>query len=168
MGTALASPASHLYSAKRQTATPDIAGAITQWNLDVQTVNTFLNHAIGQSQMDLLIAARNALNFASDEPNELMILAMSQGLADNALAAIQDLMNVFGNVPTAIQSVIDNPDAGNVATQVGVINQVRCCNVLPDLNVLWTAAAADAGVVGQVNLVVPLPNACNDGSVVCP
>lgn len=45
------------------------------------------------------------------------------------------------------------------------INQVRCCNVLPDLDVLWLEAAEDEGLIGQVNTAVPRPNAC--ASIVC-
>lgn len=70
---------------------------------------------------------------------------------------------VFGpQVIDNLQSIIDG---GDVTTAVNAINQVRCCNVLPDLDVLWLQAAEDYGLIGQVNTVVPRENACS--SITC-
>jgi hypothetical protein len=68
---------------KRQTApcmlntvmnpdTSQVANSITQWNADVDAVNTFLNTALTLPVGSLSAAAQNAFNMAQDEPCQLM------------------------------------------------------------------------------------------------
>jgi len=165
LGTSIAaSLPSNFQFAKRQCSEPsqsDVVTAINRWNNDVGNVNSFLNLAPSQNPEDLLNAAEEALLNAQDEPTELGVLSCITGLADDATNAIANLQQVFGQVPSSIQNIINNPgDATVVASNLQTINNVRCCNVLPDLDVLWTAAADDEGVSNQVNLSVPRPNAC--------
>ena len=163
VGCSMAAPA----TLKRQSSScveptqDQVLQAIQKWNNDVTNVNAFLNEAPSQNPTDLLNAAQEALINAHDEPVELGILACISGLADNAEGAITNLQEVFGNVPSSLQNIINNPgDAQNVAVQLQDINNTRCCNVLPDLDILWQAAADDEGISDQVNTVVPRPNAC--------
>lgn len=162
LGSSFAAPASRFLT-RRQASPPDsveVTAAINSWNSDVAMVNTFLNTppATGLAYANF---ASFTLGFAKDEPLELMVLAGLQGLSTDATNAIANLMAVFGGVLTNLQDIIDNQnDLTTINTDIGNINQIRCCNVLPDLDVLWTAAADDAGVANVVNLVVPRENAC--------
>jgi hypothetical protein len=161
LGCSLAAPSTMRY-AKRQTgpSQDQVVAAIDSWNSDVAMVNAFLNTppTTGSSYGNF---ASFTLGFAQDEPNELMILSMITGLSTDATNAIQNLMEVFGGVLTNLQDIINNQNDINVInTDISNINQIRCCNVLPDLDVLWTDAADDEGVSNLVNLAVPRPNAC--------
>ncbi|OCL11118.1 hypothetical protein AOQ84DRAFT_387047 [Glonium stellatum] len=140
--------------------------SIESWRNDVVNVNSFLDSATSLSASDLQTAAQTALGFASDEPVELGILSSISGLADDALNAITLLQEVFGNVITDLQNIINDPSATSIVnTQLEEINSVRCCNVLPALDILWQAAADDEGISNQVDTSVPRPNACSQ--VVC-
>jgi hypothetical protein len=175
----LALPSTPRFSKRQAGPTQDqVVTAIDSWNTDVAMVNSFLNTpsttgaeygALAQTTLGFASDVRPSIacispvnaNKASQDPNELMILASIPGLADDATAAIANLMGVFGNVLNALQSIIDNQNNLNqINIEIGEINQVRCCSVLPDLDVLWTAAADDEGVSNLVNLVVPRENAC--------
>ena len=136
--------------------------AITSWRNDVVNVNSFLDSATSLSPTDLKSAAQTCLSFANDEPNELDILSNISGLADDANSAIKLLFEVFGNVPGSLQNIINNPsDPGNVQVQLQQINGVRCCNVLPALDIIWQACADDEGISNLVNTSVPRPNSCS-------
>ena len=100
-------------------------------------VNSFLDSATSLSPTDLQSAAQTALGFANEEPVELMVLSGIAGLPDNAVSAIQLLGEVFRNVPTSLQNIINDPsDPSDVNTQLQQINGVRCCDVLPALDTL--------------------------------
>jgi hypothetical protein len=140
--------------------------AIESWRNDVVNVNSFLDSATSLSPADLQSAAQTALDFANDEPVELGVLSGIPGLADNALGAIQNLQETFGNVPSSLQNIINNPsDTSAVNTQLEQINNTRCCNVLPALDILWQACADDEGISNVVDTSVPRPNSCSQ--VVC-
>ena len=140
--------------------------AIDTWRTDVVNVNSFLDSATSLSPTDLQSAAQTTLGFASDEPVELGILSDISGLADNAEDAITLLKEVFGNVLTDLQNVINDPsDPSNVNLQLEEINNTRCCNVLPALDILWQACADDEGISNVVDTSVPRPNSCSQ--VVC-
>jgi hypothetical protein len=160
-GCSLAAP-SNMRLAKRQTGPPQdqVVAAINSWNSDVAMVNNFLNTP-PTTGIDYANFASFTLGFAIDEPNELMILASIPALSTDATNAIQDLRAVFGRVLTNLQDIINNQnDLAIIKQDIYNINEVRCCNVLPDLDVLWTAAADAEGVSNLVNLVVPSENAC--------
>jgi hypothetical protein len=160
-GCSLAAPSTMRYAKRQSGPSQDqVVAAIDSWNSDVAMVNSFLNTppTTGASYGDF---ASFTLGFAQDEPNELMILSMITGLSTDATNAIQNLMQVFGGVLTNLQDIINNQNDLNVINaDIANINQIRCCHVLPDLDVLWTAAADDEGVSNLVNLAVPRPNAC--------
>jgi hypothetical protein len=137
-----------------------LVAAINSWNSDVAMVNNFLNTP-PTTGTDYANFASFTLGFANDEPNELTTLASIPALSTDATNAIQDLRAVFGRVLTNLQDIINNQNDLTIIKQdITNINQVRCCNVLPNLNVLWTAAADAEGVSNLVNLVVPNENAC--------
>jgi len=143
-----------------------VANAINSWNTDVQTVNAFLESAAagGHDESSLLSGLENALTFAQDEPNQLNILACNEGVVPGTpgQTAADDLFAGFeNNVLVPLGNIIQNPtDADNVATQLQTINQFRCCNVLPDLDILWEQTAADEGLVGTVPISAPRPSTC--------
>ena len=146
----------------RDTSQDQAQTAIDNWRTDVMNVNTFVDEAASLTPPDLQSAAQTALSFANDEPVELGVLSNITELPDNALNAIQLLMEVFGNVPSSIQNIINDPsDPSDVNTQLQQINGVRCCDVLPALDILWQAAADDEGISNLVNTTVPRPNACS-------
>lgn len=163
--TALAAPSTMRY-AKRQTSTDPstsaVENAINAWNIDVDAVNLFLNNALSQPSSQLVQLAQSTLQRAQDEPNQLSVLASISDFSNDGQyqGAVLNLKEVFGNVPASLQNIIDNPDVDNVQTQLQQINNVRCCNVLPDLGILWQDAADDYGISNVVNTVPARPDAC--------
>lgn len=102
-----------------------------------------------------------------DEPTQLGILACIPALSDDAENAITSANAGFGdNVLTPLSDITTNGfNTHQVLTDVDTINQFRCCTLLPDLDILWLSAAEDEGLVGQVTLSPPRPNACS--SIAC-
>ena len=136
--------------------------AIDTWHTDVVNVNSFLDSATSLSPTDLQSAAQTTLGFANDEPVELGVLDSITGLPDNAVSAVQALQETFGNVPSGLQGIINDPsNPSDVSTQLEQINNARCCNVLPALDILWQAAADEEGINNLVDTSVPRPNACS-------
>ena len=166
-GSSMAIPTS-MHLTKRQTA-PDqgaVVASINSWNSDVAMVNSFLNTppTTGQAYGNF---ASFTLGFARDEPTQLMVLSGVPGLSQAATDAVANLMQVFGGVLTNLQDIIDNQNDINVINQdIANINQIRCCNVLPDLDSLWTSAAEEVDAEDLVNLIVPRETAC--ATVTCP
>lgn len=151
---------------KRQTGDPStqaVEDAINTWNVDVDGVNDFLNNAPSLTGEALQQAAQIALELASNEPTQLGVLASITDFSNDQQyeGAVLNLQEIFGNVPSSLQNIVNNPnDAQSVATQLQQINGARCCNVLPDLDILWQDAADDYGISNIVNTAVPRPNAC--------
>jgi hypothetical protein len=138
-----------------------VIDAINAWRSDVVFVNNFLNTQTHLRGSDLANAAQATFNKAIDEPTQLDIL--SKVCANGAEDAINLLKEVFGNVPNSLQTIIDNPnDDATIHTAVNTINNVRCLNVLPSLDKLWSQTASDEGVnlPSLVNVDVPRPAAC--------
>jgi len=145
----------------------DIQASINQWNNDVNAVNSFLNTALSLDSGSLGSAASSALLNAQDEPCQLATLSSagaSDGSATDAFTcAVSDLEAVFGDhVITNLNTIISNPsDTAAVHAAVGDINFFRCCNVLPDADLLWLDSAADNGLVGTVPITAGRPDACS-------
>ena len=115
-------------------STDDVRNSINQWNVDVTTVNGFLNNAdalIAQNDPDALVsAAQIALTNAQDEPCQLMTLASQPDFSTGPAAftcAVTDLMNVFGpHVLDNLNTIIANPtDTTAVQDAVNDINAFR-------------------------------------------
>lgn len=136
---------------------------------DVINVNTFLDTAHANLANPTLLEglATGALNNAQDEPTELGILACIPALSDDAETAIASAAAGFGdNVLAPLMDITANgADTARVLADILQINRFRCCTLLPDLDVLWLAAAEDEGLVGQVVLSPPRPAAC--GGIAC-
>ncbi|ORY57781.1 uncharacterized protein BCR38DRAFT_413695 [Pseudomassariella vexata] len=145
----------------QQPSADQAADAIRDWLQDVNTVNTFLVNA-GHNSADPAAQAQEVITFANNEPKDLMVLAGICGATDEYTDAVNDLMAIFGQVLVNLQSIIDGND---LQTAVNNINQVRCCNVLPDLDAIWLEAAEQEGIVGEVQTTVPRPAAC--GTITC-
>jgi hypothetical protein len=179
VASAAAAPSSNsLRHAKRQIGGPgvgpvctstvqpsqeDVLSALQTWNNDVINVNNFLNFVSTNTDVSTLGGlAQGALDNAMDEPLELGILACIPGLTDDAENAITSAANGFmDNVLDPLMDIVVNgANSALVNADVLQINTFRCCTLLPDLDVLWLAAAEDEGLVGQVNLSPPRPDAC--------
>jgi len=75
-------------------------------------------------------------------------------------------MNVFGpQVIGNLQGLVDGTI--DLQTAVNAINNVRCCNVLPDVQVLFSEAASTFGLNGMVMTTVPLEMACRLPGITC-
>jgi hypothetical protein len=144
--------------------------AINTWVADVDQVNGFLNLVALNPQLstaDLVANAQIALARAQDEPVELGILSQVPSLSAAGQDGVSTLQGVFVNVINSLNNIINDP-TGDVAGNVGVINEVRCCFVLPSVDELWPAAAAAEGVTDQViSLKAGRPDACSNGVILC-
>ena len=164
----------------------DVQAAINDWNTDVGTVNDFLN-SVPNFISDLSTLASHAQNivdnFATDEPNQLNTLHNwftgpdSPDIAPNAFnCAFDDLATgqvIFAETFDFGAQVIDQfnngiipgAQAGNadsVQAAVDKVNNFRCCNVLPDLDILWRDSAISAGFSEADAPFSPArPNACD-------
>lgn len=139
----------------------DVSNALGTWLDDVNNVNNFLNivgSVTDPSEIEGL--AEGALNNAMDEPLELNVLACIPALGQNA--AIDNAAAGFMiNVLEPLMDVATNgANPEQVAADLLQINTFRCCQLLPDLDSLWEAAAADEGLIGSVDISVPRPDAC--------
>ncbi|KAK5132189.1 hypothetical protein LTR08_009312 [Meristemomyces frigidus] len=149
----------------------DVQASINQWNTDVNMVNAFLNNVanILHDPAELLSQAQTAFIFASDEPCQLMTLASQTdfstdvGSSTNSFGcAVNDLMAVFQtHVLNNLVTVTSHPtDVPGAIAAVADINNFRCCNVLPDADVLWLASADDNGISNVVQFTAGRPDAC--------
>ncbi|KAH0370973.1 hypothetical protein KCU65_g2208, partial [Aureobasidium melanogenum] len=156
-----------LDSVTNNPSSDDIKASIEQWNIDVNTVNAFLNEASGLSHgMQLQNATMQTLLFAQDEPCQLKTLISNSdfigGGTDAFNCAAMDLMTVFDtHVLQNLRTIIMSPSDSDVITHaISDINTFRCCNVLPDAKILWLDSATDAGIADQVNNTPGLEDAC--------
>ncbi|KAK4953930.1 hypothetical protein LTR10_008534 [Elasticomyces elasticus] len=139
----------------RQTGlTPGAAATndnIQGWQDDIANVNGFLNVAaagtesapqLEQTAADLLLALPGA---ATDEPNRLMALAGLVSSADTtAMAAVSDLMTIFGGVLGNLTTIVNAGEDMTVITgAVNLINDLRCNFVLPDIDQVFAGAVAN-------------------------
>ncbi|KAF2140686.1 uncharacterized protein K452DRAFT_288779 [Aplosporella prunicola CBS 121167] len=145
----------------------DAENAINQWNEDVGKVNDFLNDfsTLGDATA-IQDAAMNVLRFAQDEPCQLQTLLNNPdfigGSTNGFNCARDDLQKVFQpHVLDNINDIIMSPGS-NSTTQGAVddINTFRCCNVLPDLDILWQDSATDNGIADVVPIMAGRENAC--------
>ena len=141
-----------------------ISNSITQWNADVNAVNSFLNTALSLPTGSLAAAAQNALNMAQDEPCQLKTLASVTDVQGVPAfdCAVTDLGNIFQTrVLDNLQTIISFPtDTTKVHNAVNDINLIRCCNVLPDASILWTDTAEDSGIGNHVQTTANREDAC--------
>jgi len=178
-----------------QPSSSDVSAAILAWADDVNAVNTFLDGAEANlgDLATLASDAQNARdNFAKDEPNQLGTLTNwfnndpnnldsrdtsgpdAFNCATNDLAVGQTIGNTVFNFESLVKDVFDNivedAQAGNadaVKAQLDVVNSFRCCNVLPDLDIIWKDTAESAeltiqtSITGGVPITAARPAACN-------
>lgn len=146
----------------------DAESAINQWFSDVSNVNNFLNgvHDIVDDPASLLAAAQTTLLSAQDEPCQFKTLTNNPDFSGGVTAAfdcaVADLGNVFGpHVLTNLQNIIADPsDTAGAVAAVADINTFRCCNVLPDADLIWLDSADDNGISNVVPITAPRPDAC--------
>ena len=110
--------------------------------------------------------------YAEDEPCQLQTLTNAVKGTDFDTAAfdcaIADLGAVFGGfVLNNLGDIVTFNGALDTATKaVSNINNIRCCNVLPDVDLLWLDASDQAGLSGQVPITAPRESACSN--IACP
>lgn len=145
----------------------DAKASIDQWNIDVNTVNAFLNNASSLALgMDLQNATMNTLLYAQDEPCQLKTLISNSDFAggdtDAFNCAAMDLMMVFEtHVLDNLRAIIMMPSDSDVLNHaIDDINNFRCCNVLPDANIIWLDSATDNEISDQVNVTPGKEDAC--------
>ncbi|KAK5737656.1 hypothetical protein LTR17_006518 [Elasticomyces elasticus] len=139
---------------------------IQGWQDDIANVNGFLNVAaagtesalqLEQTAADLLLAQPGA---ATDEPNRLMALAGLVSSADTtAMAAVSDLMVIFGGVLSNLTTIVNAGEDMTVITgAVNLINDLRCNFVLPDIDQVFAGAVANNP--GATAATTSGPNVC--------
>lgn len=148
-------------------STADVQASIVQWNADVVAVNTFLNTALSITDpLDLNQQAGRVILNAQDESCQLKTLSNAANANDFATVAltcaVNDLNVVFrDHVVTNLQTIIKHPsDTITVQNAVNDINFFRCCNVLPDADLLWTDAVLEQNLPDDVPTFAPRPDAC--------
>lgn len=159
----------------------DVQTAITEWALDVQTVNAFLEGAPANldNLAQLASDAQNAAsNFAAEEPNQLGTLINwftndpnnDKTATDAFHCATSDLkdgqtigsttFNFKSLVLDVFDDIVEDANAGNrdaVSNLLDVVNSYRCCNVLPDLDIIWKDSAESAELAIQTPLTGGAP-----------
>ena len=170
----------------------DVKTALEEWEIDVNKVNTFLDGASANlnNLAQLSSDASDALNnFAMEEPKQLQTLINwftndpnndgdaapdAFNCATNDLATGQTIGNVVFNFDSLVinvfKDIVEDADAGNsdaVANLLSIVNSYRCCNVLPDLDIIWLDSASSAhlqvaiaGVTSGVATKAARPAAC--------
>lgn len=172
----------------------DVKTALNEWALDVNKVNTFLDGAsanlnnLAQLASDAQDAANN---FAKEEPLQLGTLKNwfngqdpnndggaapdAFNCATNDLDPGQTIGNTVFSFPTLVLDVfadiVEDAQAGNsdaVENLLAVVNSYRCCNVLPDLDIIWLDSANSAhlqieieNLISGVLVTAPRPAACS-------
>lgn len=147
-------------------------------------VNNFLN-TVSEKLGDLPALATYAGSVsqnAQDEPTQLGVLTsfVNSGFPTEAFkCATGDLavgetvgsttFNFKALVIDVLADIVSDANAGKrngVTNSVDVVNSYRCCNVLPDLDIIWRQAAQSVGFT-EVDLpfTPPRPDAC--GAIDC-
>jgi hypothetical protein len=135
---------------KRDPSAQQVLDSINAWINNVDNVNTFLNEAaslLAANDGSLLAQAQMALDNASDEPTQLTILGDLSNLSSDGQGAVVALGAIFpSGVIANLNAIIGNPtDPDTVNNAVAGINDARCNVVLPNLDILWPAAADASG-----------------------
>lgn len=155
-------------SLRRQDSAASVQQSIQHWIDDVNSVNNFLDSAVSlfPNPTALAAAATTALASAMDEPNELKILGAVPGLDSAGTSAVTKLGDNFSNVISALQAIIADPSDTDdtVIGSLEIINGDRCCIVLPQLDILWPAAASAAGAPPPPPANVPA--SCVNGPII--
>lgn len=151
-----------------------IIDAINQWRADVEAFNTFVDGAATLSDEDVGNAAFNLKPTAANEFKHIKPLSSIEGFSQKTLDSIETLrkelgFNIMENLLDGIANVAFGPDSAEQIDFLLVeMNGIRCCNVLPNLDIFWEAAATSSGIADLVDLKVPRPLACSNPSVCTP
>ncbi|GAB7333571.1 hypothetical protein MBLNU13_g05144t1 [Cladosporium sp. NU13] len=144
----------------------DVKTALEERETDVNKVNTFLDGASANlnNLAQLSSDASDALkNFAMEEPKQLQTLHQ---------LTIGNVVFIFGSLVLNIfKDVVEDDNAGNsdaVANLLSIVNSYCCCNVLPDLGIIWLDSVNSAhlqveieGVTSGVATKAARPATCS-------
>jgi hypothetical protein len=142
---------------RHKTSEQIIFNSINTWIGDVNTVNKFVDNP----SLDPNVALASAQN----EPNQLQILS-SFNLDANRQNAATLLSEVFGNVVTALQDIVNDPNGPGVQVNLQEINNIRCLDVLPAVTTLWASAASAVGTPPPP--AANIPSVCSTVSQIIP
>ncbi|KAH8598476.1 hypothetical protein B0O99DRAFT_483750, partial [Bisporella sp. PMI_857] len=126
----------------------DIVNATLAWANEVCTVNSFLNRP-----RDTKTTLNTVIAYASDEPTQLKTLASLPNLSVAGLNAAEVLKANFPMIPANLVNV----RLGKTTTYTALvaINFMRCCTVLPAIEILFKEASVASGAFSDG--VVPKP-----------
>ncbi|KAM0280801.1 hypothetical protein ACHAQH_003831 [Verticillium albo-atrum] len=118
-----------------------IMNAVIGWMNDTAKVTNFVNTATSLSGDEFNRQAQIALNAELDELNHKKIL--DAGLSDNPMVQsaneVLENQGTFQNVVDVLQAMVNNgPDTAQA--DVNAINNNRCVNVLPNIDMYFAAA----------------------------
>ena len=74
--------------------------------------------------------------------------------------AVGDVYQAISRVINNLRDIFTSAPGVDIAGFVTNINTIRCCNVIPDLTLIWREAAEVKKLVGQVNTTVGTPAVC--------
>lgn len=131
-----------------QPTADDLNNAVLQWQSDTSLVSNFLNVAVDPNGpptgQDLLNDASSALGSENDELNWKAIIDGSDlAFEDPRIAQANDILatqGTFNQVVTGLQDISINGDSVR-QTDVDNINNVRCSQVLPAIDMYFAAVA---------------------------
>lgn len=136
----------------------DVNNSVTNWMQSVNTVNDYLNNPNDTQKL------RSAILFSKDEPVQLATLMKTPALSKMGVNAGKVLMGNFGSIVSNLNMV----NAGQMSSQDATmaVNFNRCCTVLPNIAMLWSASM---NATKQVMTMPPnledtcATMVCNDG-----
>ncbi|KAF2729480.1 hypothetical protein EJ04DRAFT_502298 [Polyplosphaeria fusca] len=148
-------------------STQEVANAINKWHSDVSTVNSFLDNIGDFSSSKIIQQAQATLDAVNDEPKQLAVLEAltdtNLGTAGQAAADRLKTTDNFGGIKSALENIIlvEHTSPGvDLEDPLASINQIRCCGVLNDIDLVWSAAAFSSGIGDQVPTAAPKPKPC--------
>ncbi|RBR00474.1 hypothetical protein VDGD_02618 [Verticillium dahliae] len=118
-----------------------LMNAVMGWMNDTGKVTNFVNTATSLTGDEFTLQAQIALNAELDELNHKKIL--DAGLGDNPMVQsaneVLETQGTFQNVVDVLQAMVNNgPDTAQA--DVNAINNNRCVNVLPNIDMYFAAA----------------------------
>ncbi|KAJ2906165.1 hypothetical protein MKZ38_002880 [Zalerion maritima] len=146
-----------------------IMNAVMSWMNDTGKVSKFLNSATSFSGTDFTREATIALNSEKDELNHKQVLDDAIGMMDQVQMAnaVLDTQGSFQMVVDVLQAMVDNgPDT--VQADVNAINENRCVNVLPNIDMYFAAAGQSTMSAVRPTGCLEITAAATDGSMITP
>ncbi|KAF2269179.1 hypothetical protein CC78DRAFT_529420 [Lojkania enalia] len=165
--SALAHPLQE-HNSIRQTASfsPDeMANSLNRWKSHVTMLNTFIDTTDFATLIFMESSARSA---AGRELLERDIEETSLGLSAEASAVFSGVLQkelnqgAMKNLVSAIVTAALSNQQEAVDDVKSDLRNARCCRILPALDIVWSAVAANEGISDRVALRAPRPKICEE------